>query len=319
MGRAARCLVLAAAALAGCGASAGPGAEDAAQANLREIPFDADRAWSDLERIVGLGPRPVGSEALEEQRKLIEAELRAAGLEPVRQAFVANTPLGEREMANVIADVPGRSLDGEPAPIVILCSHIDTKIFDFEFVGANDGGSSTAVLLELARGLASTAPHGVTYRLIFLDGEEALRPEWRGLDNTYGSRYYADQLLRSPDLARVKACVLLDLVGDRDLKLTRDTNSDRRLLGFFFDAARRGGLGQHVGAAAQAVKDDHLSFMRSGIPSCDLIDLEFGPNNDYWHSPQDTLENCSRDSLAAIGRIVLLGLPALEAWARDED
>lgn len=116
----------------------------------------------------------------------------------------------------------------------------------------------------------------------------------------------------------MKACVLLDLVGDSDLRLTRDTNSDRELLGFFFDAAREAGLGEHVGARAQAIKDDHLSFMRLGIKSCDLIDFEYGPGNRYWHTEEDTLEHCSQESLDAIGRIVCAGLPALEAWVLEQ-
>ncbi|MFT5050128.1 MAG: glutaminyl-peptide cyclotransferase [Chlamydiales bacterium] len=299
----------------GCETGSGMGNDDEATAPGATIAFDTKRAWSDLEAMVALGPRPAGSTALGQLIDTLEAELRAAKLTPVRQDFEVETPVGKRSMTNMIADIPGRERDGAPAPIVILCTHIDTKIFDYPFVGANDGGSGTAVLLELARGLAASAPHAVTYRLIFLDGEEATRTVWRGEDNTYGSRHYAQTLMRGPDLARVKACVLLDMVGDSDLKLTQDTNSDRALLGFFFQAARDNGLGQHVGAFAQPIKDDHLQFMRVGIPSCDLIDLEFGPGNRFWHTPADTLANCSPASLEAIGRIVLLGLPKLEAWA----
>jgi len=308
-------LALAASASFACETGAGMGSETDPAGSRQTIPFDDGRAWADLERMVALGPRPAASPALDQLREMLETELQAAQLTPVRQSFEAETPVGSKQMTNLIVDIPGRPLEGAPAPMVILCTHIDTKLFDFPFVGANDGGSGTAVLLELARGLAATAPHALTYRLIFLDGEEAMRTEWRGDDNTYGSRYYAQKLMRGAEFERVKACVLIDMVGDSNLRLSKDLNSDPALLGFFFQAARDNGLGQHVGAFAQPIKDDHLQFMRVGIPSCDLIDLEYGPDNGYWHTAADTLEHCSRASLAAIGRIVLLGLPKLEAWA----
>ena len=297
-------LVLGALLLASCNAgnAAAPPAE----------PFDADRAWRDLERLVALGPRPPGSEALERSRAYIEAELAAAGLEPRRESFRAETPVGPVEMANVFADLEGRGRGEAAAPLVLLVSHIDTKLCDFEFVGANDGGSSTAVLLELARALAGGSPRKLSYRFLFVDGEEAFNWNWAGQDNTYGSRHHAERLLRSDDFERTKAVIVIDLVGDRDLQLWRDSNSDPELLALFFKAAREAGLGAHVGGPREPVKDDHLSFMRVGIRSVDLIDLEYGPDNDWWHSPEDTLEKCSKESLGIAGRIVLLGLPRLE-------
>jgi len=291
-------------ALAACGAGS---------ADSRTPPFDPDRAWSDLETVVGFGPRPAGSAALDELREWLVAQLSEAGLEPVREEFEADTPLGPIEMENVYADLPGRAgARGNEPPLVILCSHIDTKRLDFPFVGANDAGSSTAVLLELARALAATAPHPLAYRFLFVDGEEALRERWEGRDNTYGSRHHAARLAADGRAEGVAAAIVIDMVGDRDLRLTRDTNSDPRLLDAFEEAAHEARLGHHVWAPRQAVKDDHLSFMRVGIPSANLIDLEFGPDNDWWHSPEDSLENCSRESLAAIGRIVLGGLERLE-------
>jgi hypothetical protein len=282
-----------------------PGGADAA--------FDADRAWKDLERSVAFGARPAGSPALEEQRKWLEAELKAAGLEPVREAFEPTTPAGPIKMANVYADL--RSADPQ-AELVILASHFDTKLakdrFPKPFVGANDGGSSTAVLLELARSLAKSGPRALSYRFLFLDGEEAVRWEWAGDDNTYGSRAHAQALVKSGAERKVRALILLDMVGDRDLKLFRETNSDRRLQTIFFAAARAQGLGKHVDGTAEEISDDHLRFREIGIPSLDLIDFDYGPQNAYWHTPEDTLEHCSKESLAAAGRIVLAGLPGLE-------
>lgn len=279
----------------------------------RTTAFDAARAWRDLETLVALGPRPPGSEALERARAYLELELGALGLEPVREAFTAQTPIGPIEMCNVYADLEAPAAEGERAPLVLLVAHFDTKICDFEFVGANDGGSGTAVLLELARVLAQGPERRLSYRFLFVDGEEAVRWDWAGEDNCYGSRHHAERLLRGEDYERTKAVVLIDLVGDRDLRLWRDSNSDPELLAIFFDAARENGLGRYVDGRREPVKDDHLSFMRIGVRSVDFIDLEYGPDNDWWHSPEDTLDKCSAESLGATGKIVLLGLPGLEA------
>jgi Zn-dependent M28 family amino/carboxypeptidase len=167
------------------------------------------------------------------------------------------------------------------------------------------------VLIELARQLASRE-NPVAYRIVFLDGEEAIRSQWIDPDNRYGSRHHVAELARTKLLERVKACVLLDLVGDKGLRLTHDAYSDPELLAAFFGAAEENGLGDHVGARRQPVKDDHLSFIEAGVPSADLIDLEYGPANRYWHSEDDTLENVSAESLGIIGTIVLLGLPRVE-------
>jgi hypothetical protein len=278
-----------------------------------EAAFDAERAWKDLERLVAFGPRPAGSPANEEQRKFLEAELKAAGLVPVREAFRPETPNGPIEMANVYADLASADPKAE---LVILASHFDTKLakdrFEKPFVGANDGGSSTAILLELARVLAKAGPRALSYRFLFLDGEEAVRWEWAGTDNTYGSRQHAQALAKSGAERNVRALILLDMLGDKDLHIQRDTNSDSRLQKLFFDAARGIDLGKHVDGRAEEISDDHLRFRELGIPSLDLIDLQFGPDNSWWHTTEDTLEHCSKASLAAAGRIVLAGLPGLE-------
>jgi hypothetical protein len=299
--------------LAGCATVAGTAAcgGQASSAVSAARPFDAARAWRLLEEQVAIGPRHAGSPGAEATRALIERELRAAGLEPVREALRAQTPAGEIEMCNLWAEVPAREAG---APRVVLGSHYDTKRLGPQFVGANDGGSSTAVLLELARALAAAPSQRVTWRLVFFDGEEALRDFWADPDNRYGSRHHVARLKADGLLASVKACVVIDMVGDRDLALTRDEYSGRDLQRLFGEAARSIGLGRHMEGISLPVKDDHQSFLDAGIESIDLIDFAYGPDNSWWHTDQDTLDKCSPQSLDAIGRIVLAALPALEGW-----
>jgi hypothetical protein len=271
--------------------------------------FEPDRAWKHAVALVEFGERTAGSPELAAARDYIVSELESYGLVPVVEAFRAETPVGEIDFANVWVDIGPAS-----APLVVLCTHIDTKRFEWTFVGANDSAAGTAALLELARVLAQGTSGRVTYRVLFLDGEEAIREEWIDPDNRYGSRHHVARLTASGEIRRVEACVLIDLVGDKDLRLTTESYSDSALRAIFFDAARDIGLGKHVGGPSREIKDDHLSFMAANIPSVDLIDFEYGPNNAYWHDRRDTLENISAESLGVIGKIVLAGLPVLEEW-----
>lgn len=291
------------------------GACSPAHATARAQEFERETAWRHLERIVAFGERPAGSPALEELRGYLERELTAAGLTPEREAFRAETPRGPREFANVFADLPAS--DGEAAPLVVLATHIDTKGgLPFRFVGANDGGSGTAVLLELARVLAARERR-VAVRFLFLDGEEATRREWRDPDNCYGSRHHVGALRKSGALARVGALVLLDMVGDREFVLTRESNSHRELYALVERAATAAGFARHFGTRELELQDDHLPFLAAGIPAIDLIDFEYGPDNAWWHTQDDTLDKCSAESLGAVGGIVLAAWSALEEFARD--
>lgn len=279
-------------------------------------PFDADRAWRDLQRQVDLGPRPSGSSANRELRDFLVAELTAIGLTPIRESFVArDTPVGSVEMENVYADFAGAPRPaGEPPRMLVLGAHFDTKRLPFRFVGANDGASETAVLLELARVIAAGQPRPLTYRFLFLDGEEAIGEYWIDPDNRYGSRHHVGVLARtSGALRRIAAFVLLDMVGDADLQLERDSYSTRSLLEVFTATARDLGMPELFARWSTPIKDDHLSFLEKGVPSIDLIDLHYGPtDNEYWHTGQDLVEHCSKASLEKIGRLVLAALPRLE-------
>jgi len=280
-------------------------------------PFDADRAWKLLVEQVEIGPRPSGSEANSTLRDIIARELRAYGLEPVRESFVAQeTPAGPISMENVYADLEGEpGPEGEPAPMIVLGAHFDTKRLPFHFVGANDGASEVAVLLEIARVVAAGPERPCTLRFLFLDGEEAVRMDWQDPDNRYGSRHHVMELTkRKGAIARTRAFIGIDMVGDRDLQLERDSNSKGELVKLFVDTAEELGMPDLFARYPLPIKDDHQSFARFGIPVIDLIDLRFGKvANEYWHTAEDTLDKCSKESLDKVGRLVLAALPKVEA------
>jgi len=275
-----------------------------AAAQTGEAPrFDSNRAWEHLRRQVAFGPRPSGSAASVETRRYIIDQLRALGLETREQAFVADTPIGPVRMANVIATIPG----ARPERIA-FASHYDTKLFRrFRFVGASDGASSTAVVLELARVLTQRK-NSFSIELLLLDGEEAVNEEWRDPDNRYGSRYYVDQAQKDGTLAGLKALVLLDLVGDRHLNFRREANSTRWLTDVIWAAAKRRGYSDYFWPQETGIEDDHIPFLRAGVPAVDIIDLDYTA----WHTADDTLDAVSARSLQIVGDVILEALPQIE-------
>ena len=265
--------------------------------------FDSSRAWEHLRQMVAIGPRPAGSPAIEQTRKYIKDQLTAIGLKTVEQAWDDETPLGRVHMVNLIATIPGATRDR-----LAITGHYDTKLFrEFRFVGASDGGSSAAFLLELARVLKARR-NRVTIELVFLDGEEAVI-DWRGNDHTYGSRHYVDLARRDGSIASLKAMVLVDMIGDRDLGIRRDSYSTPWLTDIIWGAAAKMKLGNYFLPAVTTVEDDHLPFLSAGVPSVDIIDLDY----DAWHTQRDTLEAVSARSLQVVGDVLLAALPQIEA------
>jgi Zn-dependent M28 family amino/carboxypeptidase len=265
--------------------------------------FDSNRAWEHLRRLVTLGPRPAGSAAIENSRKYIKDQLALAGVTVADQAWEDQTPLGPVHLVNLLATIPGASHDR-----IVIAGHYDTKRFrEFPFVGANDGGSSAAFLLELARVLKARKS-ALTVELLFLDGEEAV-VEWQGNDHTYGSRHYVETATRNGSIASLKAMVLVDMIGDRDLRIKRDLNSTGWLTSIIWDAARQQKLTAYFPAESTRVEDDHLPFMQAGVPSVDIIDLEYAP----WHTAADNLDAVSAHSLQVVGDVLLSALPQIEA------
>ena len=272
------------------------------QAPAGVLRFDSSRAWEHLRQLVALGPRPAGSPAIEQSRRYIKAQLAAAGVPVAEQAWDADTPLGRVHMVNLIATIRGASSDR-----IAITGHYDTKLFrEFRFVGADDGGSSAAFLVELARVLAARK-NKMTIEIVFLDGEEAV-VEWRGTDHTYGSRHYVEAAERARSLATLKAMVLVDMIADRSLGIRRDSNSTKWLTDLVWDAAARLKYGEYFLPTTTTVEDDHLPFVAAGVPSVDIIDLEF----DAWHTQRDTLDAVSARSLQIVGDVLLAALPQIE-------
>jgi Zn-dependent M28 family amino/carboxypeptidase len=230
-------------------------------------------------------------------------ELKKAGARVRLQAFTAETPDGPIRMVNVIAELPGRRPEA-----ILVGGHYDTKFFpNFTFVGANDGGSSGGLLLELTRALARR-PRAFTYWIVFFDGEEARR-EWSATDGIYGSRHLAASLQRDGRAGQLKAVVVVDMIGDRRLGIRREATSTPWLTDLLWRSARRLGHRAHFLEETLAVEDDHAPFLRAGIPSALLIDFDYEP---YWHTPEDTLDKVSPRSLQVVGDVLLDALPALE-------
>lgn len=267
------------------------------------MKFDSARAYEHLRRQVGFGPRPSGSAALTQTRQYILAELKAAGIQAREDAWDAQTPAGRVRMVNVIGTIPGRRPDR-----IALATHYDTKLFrEFRFVGASDAASSTAGVLELGR-LLKERSNEFTIELLFFDGEEAVVDWYRNNDNTYGSRHYVETAQKTGTLAGLKALILLDMIGDRNLTIRRDSNSTPWLNDIVWASAARLGYRTSFLADETTVEDDHLPFTRAGVPSVDIIDLDYPA----WHTAQDDLDHVSARSLQIVGDVVLDAIPQIE-------
>jgi hypothetical protein len=262
--------------------------------------FDGAAALRHVERLVAIGPRPAGSPALARARAYIVDELRRAGVPARVESFDAPTPHGRLPMANIVSALPGRRRD-----VIMIAGHYDTKWFkDFTFVGANDGGSSAALLIELARRLHARQRE-YTYWVVWLDGEEA-RDSWTSTDSLYGSRWMAAELSRSRQLP--SALIVADMIGDRELGIRREAASTPWMTDVIWASAARLGYSANFLPDSLAVEDDHAPFMRLGVPATLLIDFDFPP----WHTAEDTMDKVSARSLEIVGKVILDALPGIE-------
>lgn len=283
------------------------------------VAFNGERAMDHVKKQIEIGPRIPGSPELARLRDYIRTSLKSSGLVVKADEFTATTPFGEKKMVNLTAEVPGESQD-----VIIIASHYDSKLYkDMRFVGANDPGTSVGTLLELGRVLgANPQKPKLTYWLVFFDGEEALCEDWEQChnpnptdpknplpDNTYGSRRYVARLRDDKQLSRVRALILLDMMGSKDLELGRDTMSIKWLQDIVWHTARELGYGKFFVDRPEGVGgDDHEPFLRAGIDSLDLIQLSTYP---YWHKADDTVDKVSAQSMKVVGDVVLASLPKI--------
>lgn len=304
------CLALAS--TAGCRKrSTPPATTDRSPAFPSPTSFDGGRAREEVAALIGLGPRVSGTAGAEHAANHLTARLDALGVAVNVDSFRDRTPEGERTFRNVIGVLPASRHD---AGIVVLVSHYDTKAGIGEsFVGANDSGSSSGVLLALAAALAPRPERPLEIRLAFVDGEESLR-RYGPTDGLHGSRRLAKRLVEAGEAHRVRAVIVLDMIGDRDLTVTIPPDSTPRLTQLVMDAARREGIRFRFALSRNRILDDHVPFLDAGMPAIDLIDFEYGSEpglNDYWHTTSDTLDKLSAESLGMVGRVVLRSLDAL--------
>jgi glutaminyl-peptide cyclotransferase len=272
------------------------------------VSFTAVHASNALARVsalLALGPREAGTPGAERAAQWLAAQLRGAGLANARVgSFEDHTPVGAVRFHNVLAEWPGTSPEW-----IVLLSHFDTKTgigSDKEpFLGANDGGSSTGLLLELAAAMVKAGPQRRGVIFAFLDGEEC-RIGYSERDGLHGSRHLAREL--KAQARPVRAVILMDMIGDRDLHVTIPHNGTPALQSLALAAARTQGVRDSFSLLDGSILDDHQPFLDAGFPALDLIDFSYGRQpgaNDYWHTPADTIDKLSADSLLTVGRVVL--------------
>jgi Peptidase family M28 len=284
-------------------ASAPPQSADDAPPPESTGGFDGKRAFAHVARQVSFGPRPSGSQAILQTQDYLQSELKSYGCAVETDSFTADTPIGRLPMKNILVKMPGDKLG-----VILLGTHYDTLRME-NFVGADDGGSSTAVMLELARLLCPQRGKYAVW-IAFFDGEEAMK-QWSATDSRYGSRQMAARLATSGDLKRIKAFLLADIVGGRNAQFRRETSSTPALVDLIWNTSAKLGYSAIFLNESAGAQDDHDSFLKRGVPSVDVIG-DF-VNNGYWHTPQDALDKISAKTLAITGHVFLESVKQLQS------
>lgn len=269
------------------------------------LKISGQAAYQNLKDFVALGPRPLGSAGHTKAEQFILTHLSGAQME--QDQFNVQTAAGPFAMDNIVAKFPGKK-DG----IIVLAGHYDTNLplKNTTFVGANDGGSNVGLMLEIAAQLRTHPPDGYSIWLLFTDGEEAT-VNWTDADSVYGSKHLAKKWSADGTARKIRAFLLLDMIGDKDLDIDRDTNSTPWLLDVIYRASQRVGQQSHFFARSNSIQDDHLPFRAVGIPVADIIDIDYGFDNIYHHTTQDTPDKCSAASLQIVGDVVMETIRAL--------
>jgi glutaminyl-peptide cyclotransferase len=279
--------------------SPAPANAEATPATSQPAPrINPTRAFQYVKDIVAFGSRPAGSPGHVKVEQYIQSKLKGDEVEV--DAFTATTPAGKFPIHNIIAKFPGKK-DG----IIVIASHYDTNYpLPKEFVGANDGGSTSGLLLELANQFRGKPLDGYSVWLVWTDGEEAF-VKWTASDSLYGTKHLAQKWQQDGTAKKIKAFILLDMIGDADLDIQRDTNSTAWLSDLVYQAASTLGYQSHFFQQTTAIEDDHIPFAKIGVPVVDIIDIDYGYANAYHHTTQDTLDKLSPKSLAITGDVVL--------------
>ncbi len=261
--------------------------------------IDAKRAFQYTREVTAFGPRYMGSENHKKLERYILDHLKGDQVED--DAFTADTVEGKFPVRNIIAKFPGTK-DG----IIVIMGHYDTNypLRNIGYVGANDGGSSTAILLEFANQLRGKKRDGYSVWLVWTDGEEAVKV-WSDTDSVYGSRHLAEKWEKDGTLKKIKALMVMDMIGDADLDIQRNTKGAPWLLDLIYTAAERLGYQSHFYAVEEPIDDDHLPFFNRGVPCADVIDLDYGYNNVFHHTAQDTMDKLSPKSLQIVGDTIM--------------
>jgi glutaminyl-peptide cyclotransferase len=266
--------------------------------------FDSTRAMQYVKEIVAFGPRPIGSANHKKVEDYLLAHLKSDEVE--NDTFTTDTSEGKFPVHNIVAKFPGTK-DG----IIVIASHYDTNypFRNTSYVGANDGGSSSALLLEFANQLRGKKREGYSIWLVWDDAEEAIKPDTEVPfldDSLYGIRHLAEKWEADGTLKKIKAFLLADMIGDADLNIERDANSTPWLEDVVYEAATRLGYQSHFFThTVGGMEDDHIPFVKRGVPSADIIDFDYGYNNVFWHTTQDTVDKLSPKSLEIVGDTML--------------
>ena len=265
--------------------------------------IDAKRAFEYTREVAGFGERYMGNQNHKKLERYILDHLKGDEVED--DAFIADTVEGKFPVRNIIAKFPGTK-DG----IIVILGHYDTNypLRNTGYVGANDGGSSTAILLEFANQLRTRPPNkkrdGYSVWLVWTDGEEAVKT-WSDTDSLYGTRHLTEKWEKDGTLKKIKALMVMDMIADADLNIIRVTNGAPWLLDLIYAAAVRGGYQSHFYDLQGPIEDDHVPFVQHGVPSADVIDLDYGYHNVFHHTPQDTMDKLSPKSLEIVGNTIL--------------
>jgi len=280
----------------------------------------AANALAEARALVALGPRVAGTPGARRAAGHLLARLQAAKVQSTLDAFTDETPSGQMTFWNVMGVIPAAGRRADKAPWIFLGSHFDTKSgLGNGFEGANDSASSSGLLLELARVLQAAGPLPVNIGIAFFDGEECRR-SYAARDGLHGSVHAVQALCLNRRADQVRAAIILDMIGDRDLTITIPRNSTSDLTSRVFRAAAAEKVRDKFALMAGSLLDDHQPFLEAGMPAIDIIDFEYGSapgRNDYWHTPHDTLDKLSAASLGIVGRVVIRVLNDLMTEARE--